>query len=56
MQHRIDHLLEDIDNNLVSVLHEIVSTQQGSPELAPLFDHFACEWGMFTLPQIRGLR
>ena len=55
MNKRIDDLLEDIDNSLVTVLHEIVHDHQASPELVPLFDSFACEWGLFTLPQIRGL-
>ena len=52
--HRIDHLLEDIDTSMVSALHEIVRSQHEG-ELAPLFDQFAQEWGLFTLPTIRGL-
>lgn len=55
MSNRIDHLLEDIDNGLVNALHEVVrSNHEG--ELIPLFDTFAQEWGLFTLPEIRGLR
>lgn len=55
MSNRIDHLLEDIDNSVVSALHEIVRSQNEG-ELFPLFDQFAQEWGLFTLPHIRSLR
>ena len=55
MSNRIDHLLEDIDKNVVNALHEIVCSNNDA-ELLPLFDSFAQEWGLFTLPQIRGLQ
>lgn len=54
MSNRIDHLLEDIDKNVVSALHEIVRSHNDT-ELLPLFDSFAQEWGLFTLPTIRGM-
>lgn len=55
MSNRIDRILEDIDKSVVTALHEIVLSQQ-EDEFLPLFDQFAQEWGLFTLPQIRGLR
>lgn len=55
MSNRIDRILEDIDKSVVTALHEIVLSQQEA-EFLPIFDQFAQEWGLFTLPQIRGLR
>jgi len=55
MTNRIDRILEDIDTGVVKALHEIVLSQQEG-ELLPIFDQFAQEWGLFTLPHFRSLR